>query len=192
MTDTLSPAVFLDRDGTLNEDTGYLKGPDDLVLYPWATEAVKLVNTAGLKAIVVTNQGGVARGICSEDAVRRTNERLVSELAARGARIDGVYYCPHHPDADDEIYGITCECRKPRPGMVLQAQRDSNIDLRRSFVIGDKLSDIELASNVGAAGGLVLTGYGLRTREIFNGRPDSPDFVADTLLDAIHHILDNL
>ncbi|HWO02933.1 MAG TPA: D-glycero-beta-D-manno-heptose 1,7-bisphosphate 7-phosphatase [Blastocatellia bacterium] len=185
-----SPAIFIDRDGTINEDLGYISRPDDLLIYPGVAEAVRLVNKAGLKTIVVTNQSGVARGFYSEDDLREIHNRMISELQKEDARIDAVYYCPHHPDYGDELYRKDCECRKPRPGMLYAAAREHNIDLARSFVIGDKASDINLAANAGARGALVLTGYGKETLAHQVRWPCEPDFVADSLLRAVEAILD--
>lgn len=185
-----SAAIFIDRDGTINEDLGYIASPDDLIIYPWVAEAVRLVNNAGLKAIVVTNQAGVARGMYTEDDLRAIHHRMTSELRLQGARIDAVYYCPHHPEYGDERYRQRCECRKPQPGMLHAAAREHNIDLARSFVIGDKSSDINLAASAGALGALVLTGYGSETLAHRDRWPCRPYLVADNLLAAVRLILD--
>lgn len=185
-----SAAIFIDRDGTINEDLGYISNPDDLIIFPWVAEALRLINDARLKAIVVTNQSGVARGICTEDELRLIHARMINELWKQGARIDGVYYCPHHPDYGDERYRRECECRKPGPGMLQAAAREHKIDLARSFVIGDKASDINLASGAGAQGMLVLTGYGRETLAHPDHWPCNPRLVADNLLHAIKLILD--
>lgn len=186
-----SAAIFIDRDGTINEDLGYISKPDDLIIYPWVAEAVRLINEAGLKTIVVTNQSGVARGMYTEDDLRLIHTRMISELHKQSARIDGVYYCPHHPDYGDERYRRECECRKPNPGMLRAAAREHTIDIARSFVIGDKASDINMASNAGARGALVLTGYGNETLAHPDRWPCEPWLVADNLLHAIRLILDD-
>jgi D-glycero-D-manno-heptose 1,7-bisphosphate phosphatase len=180
------PAIFIDRDGTINEDTGYVSSPDELIVYPWAAEAIRLINESGFMSIVVTNQSGVARGLYTEDTLALIHGRLIDELGRRHARLDAIYYCPHHPRIGDDRYRLDCECRKPRPGMLLRAAREHRIDLTRSFVIGDKLSDIELARGAGASGALVLTGYGGQTL----GRGKGPGIVADNLLEAVKQILD--
>jgi D-glycero-D-manno-heptose 1,7-bisphosphate phosphatase len=184
-----SAAIFIDRDGTINEDLGYISKPEDLIVYPWVAEAVRLINDAGLKAIVVTNQSGVARGMNTEDDLRRIHDRMTSELRQEGARIDAVYYCPHHPDYGGERYRRECQCRKPRPGMLSAAAREHDLDLARSWVIGDKASDINLASGAGARGALVLTGYGGETLAYPDRWPCEPELVADNLLDAVRRIL---
>jgi len=185
-------AIFIDRDGTLNEDIGYVSTPDDLVLYPWAAEAVRRVNESGLLAIVITNQSGIARGMYTEERLSSIHLRMIEQLACEGARIDAVYYCPHHPDVGDVRYRIACDCRKPRIGMLDRAARDHRIDLKRSFVVGDKASDINLAGNAGARSALVLTGYGRETLTHPDRWPCEPEIIAENLLEAVKQILDNL
>lgn len=186
-----NPAIFIDRDGTLNEDVGYVATVDQLTLYPWAAEAVRLINAAGLKAIVITNQSGVARGICSEETLTAIHARIIELLARQGARIDAVYYCPHHPEIGDSRYRIACHCRKPQTGMLDAASREHNIDLGRSFVVGDKATDIQLAHNAGAVAALVLTGYGRQTLAHRDRWPCAPAIVAENLLEAVKEILDS-
>jgi D-glycero-D-manno-heptose 1,7-bisphosphate phosphatase len=184
-------AIFIDRDGTLNEDIGYVSSPNQLMLYPWAAEAVRLINNSGRKAIVITNQSGIARGMYTEDALARIHSRMIKELAREGARIDAVYYCPHHPAVGEPPYRCACECRKPRTGMLDDASREHNIDLTRSFVIGDKASDMELAENAGARGALVRTGYGSETLAHPDRWPCAPAIIAENLLEAVKQILDS-
>ena len=185
-----NPAIFLDRDGTINEDIGYVSRPEDLIIYPWAAEAIRLVNESGMKAIVITNQSGIARGLYTEQTLHDIHGRLRDQLARDGAQVDGIYYCPHHPRIGDDRYRQFCDCRKPNPGMLLQAAREHNVDLSRSFVIGDKSSDMNLATNAGAKGVLVLTGYGRETSEDGDHWPCNRELVADNLLEAIRLILD--
>jgi D-glycero-D-manno-heptose 1,7-bisphosphate phosphatase len=184
------PAIFIDRDGTINEDIGYVSSPDELIIYPWAAEAVRLINGAGFKAIVITNQSGVARRLYTEETLDAIHERMTSELAREHARIDAIYYCPHHPELGDERYRMSCECRKPGPGMLFAAAREHTIDLARSYVIGDKASDINLAARAGARGVLVLTGYGRETLANRGRWPCKPAITADNLLEAVKLILD--
>ncbi|HEY4486060.1 MAG TPA: HAD-IIIA family hydrolase [Nitrospiria bacterium] len=157
-------AVFLDRDGTISREVGYIRDVDRLELLPNSAKAIRMLNRSGIKVIVVTNQSGVARGYYSEDHVRRVNDRLTALLKAEGADLDGIYYCPHHPTEGTGAYTRPCACRKPGPGMLVQAAADQRVDLDRSFVVGDKLTDMEMARRVGAKGVFVLTGYG--TEEI--------------------------
>ena len=183
-------AVFIDRDGTINEDIGYVSAPEELIVYPFAAEAVRLINESGRKAIIITNQSGVARGMYSEETLGAIHDRLIEELAREGARIDAIYYCPHHPRVGGERYRKACECRKPRAGMLALAAREHAIDLARSYVIGDKASDINLATNAGARGALVMTGYGRETLENQSRWPCAPAIVAADALEAVKRILD--
>ena len=185
-----SRAVFIDRDGTLNKDIGYVSTPDELVIYPWAAEAVRLINESGLLTVVITNQSGIARGMYSEATLGSIHSRMIEELALRGARIDAVYYCPHHPDVGDARYRTVCECRKPRTGMLDRAAREHDVDLAQSFVIGDKASDMKLAENAGARAALVLTGYGRETLAHPDRWPCAPEIVAENLLEAVKRILE--
>jgi histidinol-phosphate phosphatase family protein len=180
--------VFLDRDGTLIEEVGYLDRLDRMALFPWTVDAVRCLNRAGLPVVVVTNQAGVARGFFDEPFVGETHRHLSDRLAAGGARVDGYYYCPHHPDAPLAEYRVRCDCRKPLPGMLHRAARDLAVDLTRSFIVGDRWLDIELASAVGATGILVLTGYG--RHEADRPKPGvTPAFIAGSLIDAVCWIL---
>jgi D-glycero-D-manno-heptose 1,7-bisphosphate phosphatase len=153
-------AVFLDRDGTINEEVGYLDRIEKLRLIPGAAEAIRLINESGMKAIVVTNQSGVARGILAESFVAEIHARLRKMLRAEGAFLDGVYYCPHHPSEGLGDYLRTCDCRKPAPGLLLRAAEELQLDLTRSYMVGDTLKDIEAGTRAGVKGILVRTGYG--------------------------------
>ena len=146
------PAAFLDRDGVLNIDHGYVHRLGELDIVTGASEAVRLLNEAGYLVIVITNQSGVARGLYGEEDVRRFNEELARRLALQGARIDAFYYCPHHPNGSVAPYAITCDCRKPKPGLLDNAAKDFAIDRSRSFLIGDKDSDIDAAGAFGIKG----------------------------------------
>ena len=189
---SLRSAIFIDRDGTINKDIGYVSRLEELIIYPWAAEAIRLINESELKAIVVTNQSGIARRLYTEDILSAIHDRMKSELAREGAQVDAIYYCPHHPEIGGERYRRFCECRKPRPGMLLQAAREHGIDLARSFVIGDKASDINLAASAGARGVLVMTGYGRETIANSQRWPCEPAFMADNLLEAVKLILNHL
>ena len=155
-----TPAVFVDRDGTLNEDVGYLDRIERLRLFPWSIDAIRLLRRAGYAVVVVTNQAGVARGMVREAFVDETRQLIQARLEAIGERLDGHYYCPHEPNAPIEAYRRDCACRKPRPGLVRRARDDLDLDLSRSVVVGDKWSDIALARAVSLRGLLVETGYG--------------------------------
>jgi len=186
-------AIFLDRDGTINEEVGYLDSLDKLVIFPSAFEAIRLINQSGRKVIVVTNQAGIARGLFGEDLVETIHAALREALRRKSAFIDAFYYCPHHPTEGLPPYRQSCDCRKPAPGLFLRAAQDLNLDLSASWMIGDRFNDIEAAHRAGARGILVKTGYGA---DALSGEgPDAatpagkPDLVADDILQAVHLIL---
>lgn len=151
------PAVFLDRDGTLNVDKHYLYRLSDWEWIPGAIEAIQLINRQGFLAIVVTNQAGVARQLYDAEAVTTLHRQVNDLLKIHDAWIDAFYFCPHHPDYGEKI---SCSCRKPNPGMLLAAQQDFDIDLHQSAMIGDKAIDVTTAINAAVTPYLVLTGYG--------------------------------
>ncbi len=152
--------IFFDRDGTINVDADYLSDPDDLELIPGAVEAIRDANRLGVKAFVITNQSGVARGLYSEKDVRSVHHRMARLLAREGAHIDAYYYCPHHPEYGKAPYRKACDCRKPKTGMLMQARSEFGIDLASSFVVGDKCTDLQAGRAAGCSTVLVLTGYG--------------------------------
>lgn len=185
----MRPAIFIDRDGTLADEVGYVNHLSRFRLFPYSVEAVRLVNRSGWLAVLVTNQAGVARGYFPESLVHEVHAFLRSTLEAGGARLDGIYYCPHHP-AGGPPYGIDCDCRKPRPGLLRRAATELGIDLARSCVIGDRLGDLQLAWSVGARGVLVKSGYGLGELTYHAASwPRQPDLVAETLFEAVARIL---
>jgi D-glycero-D-manno-heptose 1,7-bisphosphate phosphatase len=154
-------AVFLDRDGTINEEMGYINHPDRFIIFPFVAESIKIFNEMGLKVIVVTNQSGVARGYFKESLVVELHETLQKKMQEQGAQIDSIYYCPHHPKEGRGKYKLNCNCRKPKPGMVLKAVDEYDIDVQKSYMIGDRYKDILFARNLNMKSALVLTGYGL-------------------------------
>jgi histidinol-phosphate phosphatase family domain/HAD-superfamily hydrolase, subfamily IIIA len=189
-------AVFLDRDGTINEEVGYLDSLDKFKIIPCAYEAIKLINESGMKAVVISNQAGVARGLFTEDFVKKINKHLQAALRQKKAHIDNFYYCPHHPTEGIEPYLKVCNCRKPAPGMLLQAAHDLDIDLTRSYLVGDRFRDMEAAKKVGVKGILVKTGYGQELLQ--DDGPDEateegkPDYIAADILEAVRWILDQV
>jgi len=186
-------ALFLDRDGTVAEEVGYINHLSRFRLYPWSAEAIRLINAAGLAAVVVTNQAGVARGYFPEELIRQVNEKMTAELAAAGARLDGVYYCPHHPEVGEPPYRQRCRCRKPLPGMLENAARDLNLILEGSVVIGDRYLEVEMAHRLGLRAALVLTGYGRGELEFSRARwPRQPEWIGENLLDAVKKLLPEL
>ena len=164
-------AVFLDRDGTIAIDVPYCRRPEDFKLFPNTARAIKLLNEHGYKVIVITNQSGVARGYFDEDTLDKIHQKMVGELAEKDARIDGVYYCPHHPDDH-------CECRKPKPKMILQATKEHDIDLNCSFMVGDTPMDIQAGRNAGSR--TVLLSSNIAESEL----EASPDYTAPDIYAA--------
>ena len=184
----MTRAVFLDRDGTIIEDFGYVGRVDQVSFYPWSVDAIRALNAAGLKVVVITNQSGVARGYFTEADVDQVHRHVTTVVAAGGARIDAYYYCPHHPDGKVHAYARRCECRKPARGLVDRAQRELGIDPTRSFVVGDRWLDVALARAVGGQGILVRTGYG-QSEEARPPEGLAADAVADNLIEAVGWIL---
>jgi D-glycero-D-manno-heptose 1,7-bisphosphate phosphatase len=183
----LRPAVFLDRDGTIIEEVGYLREPSGVKLIPGAAEGVRRLNERGVAVVVVTNQAGVGRGYFPESAVNQVHAEVARQLAGAGggARWDAVYYCPHHP-------GDGCDCRKPGPGMFRRAAAEHGLDLKRSFVVGDKVSDVRAGALLGCRTVLVLTGYGAEEVERARAAGLTPDYVAADLAAAADWVLGRL
>ncbi|HEY0377014.1 MAG TPA: HAD family hydrolase [Pyrinomonadaceae bacterium] len=185
-------AVFMDRDGTISEEVGYVNHPSRYRVFPYSAEAVRLLNEAGWLAILVTNQAGVARGYFTEDVITAVHGVLETELARGGARLDAVYYCAHHPTVGEPPYRLDCDCRKPKPGLITRAARDFDVDLAQSWMVGDRSSDVELAHNAGTRSAFVLSGYGRGEWEYQRpGWKRQPDLVAEDLLEAVKKIVSN-
>jgi D-glycero-D-manno-heptose 1,7-bisphosphate phosphatase len=182
------PAIFLDRDGTLIEEVGYLDDLERLVLFPWTIDALRLLRRAGYLLFVITNQAGIARGYFDETFVDSVHRHLGERFAAAGAPIEAFYFCPHHPEATLPAYRMTCDCRKPRPGMLERAAAAFGLDLTRSFVIGDRWLDVATAKAVGAKGVLVRTGYGAHESRHPEAGID-PDGVVDHVFAAASWIV---
>ncbi len=178
-----APVVFLDRDGTINKEVGYLNDPSLLELLPGAANGIQALKQAGFKVVIITNQSGLARGYFSLTTLEEIHRELLRQLALHGAYIDGIYFCPHHPDEG-------CPCRKPATALVEKAVIELGLDISRAYVVGDKRIDLLLAKNIGAKGVLVLTGYGhselallVKQKIIF------PDIIAADLQEAAELIL---
>ncbi len=186
----MQKAVFLDRDGTVTQEVGYVNHVERLKLLPGAAAAIANLNRAGILAILATNQAGVARGYFPEELVVEVHKRLENLLAAEGAHLDAIYYCPHHPSVGPPPYRQNCQCRKPEPGMLLMAAKKFNLDLNQCFMIGDKITDSLTGQRVGAKGIMVLTGYG-RGEYIYQRSEwkEEPDFIAPDLGGAVDWIL---
>jgi D-glycero-D-manno-heptose 1,7-bisphosphate phosphatase len=162
-------------------------------MYEGSAESIKKLNDAGILSILVTNQSGVARGYFDENTVNLLNQKLLEVLKEKGAYLDAIYYCPHHTKGTVEKYKKDCDCRKPKPGLINQAVADfKDIDLKKSYVIGDKVCDIELARNVGCKGILIKTGYGAQILKDTSLDDINPDYVAENMIDAVNWILSDL
>lgn len=184
------PAVFLDRDGTISEEVGYVNHLSRLRLFPWTAEAIGKLNRAGFPVIVVTNQSGVGQGYFPELLVQEVHAKIQAELEPQGACIDAFYYCPHHPNARLSAYRVECRCRKPDTGMLEQAARDFNLDLSTSFMVGDSTRDVECGIRAGARTLMVMTGYGSGNLEYQRqSLPRMPDWTVETLREAAETIL---
>ena len=179
-------AVFLDRDGTMLEEGNYVDRLDRLIFFPYTIDAIRMLNDEDLAVVVVTNQSGVARGMYPESFVAAAPQYIDERLRAGGARVDGYYYCPHHPEGSVAELRQDCECRKPRPGQLLQAAKDLDLDLPQSFIVGDRWKDIEAGKAVGARAVLVRTGYG---HEAEHAKPADDTLVVDNLIQAVAWIL---
>lgn len=190
----LHPAVFLDRDGTLIEEVGYIDTPDKIHIIGDAIKAVKLLNQMGYKTIIVSNQSGVAREYFSEDTVKLINDKVIELFDEYSAILDAVYYCPHHPEYGNEIYNKDCECRKPKPGMILKAANEHQIDLSKSVIIGDKYTDVLTGKNLHLFSILVLTGFGKKENEIINSDElnPKPDLIAEDVYQAVLYLTNNI
>ena len=187
------PAVFIDRDGTISEEVGYINHPSRFRVFPYSAPAIKLLNESGWLVFVVTNQAGVARGYFSEEMIKNVHERLEQDLETNGARLDAIYYCAHHPSLGEPPYLLDCNCRKPRPGLIRQADGEFDIDLKKSWMVGDRYSDVELARNAGVNSAFVMSGYGRGEWEHQRGTwKHQPDLIVENLLAAVETIISNV
>lgn len=174
-------AVFLDRDGTIIEEANYLSDPDGVKLIENAAKGIKQLRDAGYLVIVTSNQSGIARGYFDEPTLALVNQRMQEHLKEENTDIDGLYYCPHHKKGKVESFAMECDCRKPNPGMIHQATKDFEIDLEHSWVVGDKLADVQFGQAVGCQTALVLTGYGEKTREAGFEHDERPTLIVKNL-----------
>jgi D-glycero-D-manno-heptose 1,7-bisphosphate phosphatase len=183
-------AVFMDRDGTISEEVGYVNHPSRYRVFPYSADAVRLLNEGGWLAILITNQAGVARGYFTEDIIGEVHGVLSQELEKQGARLDAIYYCAHHPTVGEEPYRFDCTCRKPKPGLIERAVAEFDIDPAQSWMIGDRYSDIELARNAHVRSAFVLSGYGRGEWEYQRAAwKHEPDIVAEDLFEAVGKIV---
>ena len=183
--------IFFDRDGTLNTEVDFLSRPEELQLIPHAAQAIREANEFGVRVFIITNQSGVARGLLTEADLAAVHKRLLTLLAREGARVDAVYYCPHHPDYGTPRYRKDCSCRKPKTGMLRRGAKEFGVRLRDSFVIGDRSIDMQAGRAAGCGTALVLTGYGSVERDecLQNG---NVDHVADHVYHAWRQIRTSL
>ncbi len=184
-------AVFLDRDGTINKDVGYPNSYSMLEIFPYSFEALRKINSAGLLAVIVTNQSGVGRGFIEEKNLQDIHRKMILDFAQKKARFDGIYYCPHYAHSESPEYRKECSCRKPLTGMAQQAVLDLNIDTTKSFMIGDKVEDILFGINIKAKPILVLTGFGPKSLPKLREKGIQPVYVAQNLGDAVDWIIGN-
>lgn len=184
--------VFLDRDGTLNEEVDFVRTADQLRLIPGAVAAVKKLNDQGTVVCVISNQSGVARGYITEEDLVSIHAKLKDELRLGGAHIDRIYYCPHHPTEGVAPYNVECDCRKPKPGMLKRGEAELDTDLGRSFLIGDSVVDMQAAHAVGASAVLVRTGYGKTAQEECRKKNIPVAHVAASIVDGVDFVLDTL
>lgn len=190
---TRRPAVFLDRDGTINEQMGYINDLSRFHLLPDAAKAIKLLNDNDIPVVVVSNQSGLARGYFPPELVAEVHAEMKKLLAEKGAAVDGIYFCPHHPEAVKAEFRQACTCRKPGTGLLEQAAGDLNLDLKNSFLVGDRWSDLQCAVKAGCVPVLVLTGYGRGDYRYIGPTQDiQPEFVGENLLQAAEWIIARL
>lgn len=186
-------AVFLDRDGVINEQMGYVNHVSRFVLLPGAAAAIGKLNRAGLPVVVATSQSGLARGYFPASLLHEVHELMHRQLAAAGAHLDGIYVCPHHPEAKLALYRQNCDCRKPKPGLLLRAAGELGLDLQKSYMVGDRWTDIRCGAAAGVKTVLVRTGYG-RGEELYIGPQETvqPDTVQEDLAAAVDWILHDM
>jgi D-glycero-D-manno-heptose 1,7-bisphosphate phosphatase len=184
------PAIFIDRDGTINEQMGYINHLSRFHILPGVPEAIRLLNENNFLVIIVSNQSGIARGYFSLELLEQIHTYMKDSLKKSGAEIDAIFFCPHYPRSKLKEYAIECDCRKPKTGMIKQAMARFDIDLEQSYMIGDHFTDLEFADNSGLKSIMVKTGYGLGEVDfILPGFKCKPVFIADDLLDAVRWIL---
>jgi len=182
-------AIFLDRDGTINEDVGYPNHYPQIHIYPESFEALRKINASGFLAVVITNQSGIGRGYLTEENLNDIHEKMKAAFAERGVRIDGIYSCPHYELSPDSRYRKNCTCRKPEPGLALRAAEELGINLNASYMIGDKVEDILFGWNIGARPVLVRTGFGEESERRLREMGVRPAHIAADLLAAVDWIL---
>jgi D-glycero-D-manno-heptose 1,7-bisphosphate phosphatase len=185
----MKKAVFLDRDGTINEEMGYINHASRFRVFEFVPEAIKILNQCNFLVFIVTNQSGVARGYFSEDLLKTLHKKLILKIEKEHAKIEKIYFCPHHPKEGLQKYRIDCNCRKPKPGMIEMAKKEYNIDLKNSYIIGDRYKDVQFGKSLGLKTIMVLTGYGLGEYTYQKSNwTEQPDRICNNLLEAANYI----
>jgi len=183
-------AIFLDRDGTINEEMGYINHIERFKMFDFVPESIRIFRRLGYKIIIVTNQSGIARGYFTEKLLNEVHGKLIKQLERSGAAVDDIYYCPHHPTEGKPPYRMDCDCRKPKPGMILRAMEDWDLDLSQCLLVGDRHKDVRFAKNLEIRSAMVLTGYGLGEytyqRENWEYQPD---LMGENLLEVAKKLL---
>jgi D-glycero-D-manno-heptose 1,7-bisphosphate phosphatase len=179
------PAIFLDRDGTIIRHVDLLHKLSDVRLLPGAAKAIQAMNRKGFFTVIISNQPAIARGVASMARINEINDLVIHRLKKKGARVDALYFCPHHPEGVVKEYSVACDCRKPSPGMILAAAEHHNLHLKKSFMIGDSSHDVQAANRAKVKAVLVKTGHGGKDKWQFEGEPD---FVAKNLREAVQFI----
>ncbi len=181
----MQKAIFLDRDGTLNEEMGYINHSSRFVVFDFTFEAIRILNKSGFLVFIITNQSGLARGYFDEELLTGIHKQLIGEAKKENAIIEKIYFCPHHKDGSVKKYKADCNCRKPKPGMLLKAQKDFEVSLENSYMIGDRFKDVKFGQTNGLKTIMVMSGYGLGE---YTYQKESwqkhPDFICKNLLDA--------
>ena len=183
------PAIFLDRDGTIIAERGYLERLEHLEIFPWTGDALRLLKRAGFATVVITNQSAIARGLIDEAFLNQLHQTIDTRLGSSGGGIDRYYYCPHFPDAKVERYRQVCDCRKPAPGMIQQACREMDLDPARSVVVGDRWLDVECGRAAGTRALLVRSGHGSSEADIAPPEGVRADAILNNLMEAVGWIL---
>ena len=183
-----SRALFVDRDGTIMVDKNFISAPDEIEFEPGSMQALRLAKAMGFKLVVLSNQSGVARGFFGLDTVERVNERFLLILSAEGVQVDALYFCPHFANGTVDEFAIECDCRKPAPAMAEKAACRLGIDLRKSYVIGDKIDDVNLGRVIGARSFLVRTGHGREQEQLFKAHGIDREAICDDLQSAVERI----
>lgn len=184
------PIVFIDRDGTVNRESGYINHISNFKIYPFAFQSVRLLNRNGFIVVVITNQAGIARGIFDEQFLEKLHNKMLLDFEKNGAKIDAIHYCPHHISSKNSLYAVECDCRKPKTGLIQKALENLPVNNEKMFIIGDKYADIQTGINANCKTIMVKTGYGRGEIENdYHKWSVKPDYIEENLLTAVLRIL---